>query len=134
MIEAIRSERRFGVTAQLTSAQQMRLYAFINSDTWPDLLDIMEMVCIEQESKLLNTEAADEAKVLAEHKMSKAAWQIFVHMQEKIAEQANYYRTMIATEPARQALSKDERYLENLLDPTRGNLDDAEDAMLGDSR
>ena len=36
------------------------------------------------EHKLINTDPADEKAVLANHRMAKAAWQIFTHMQDKL--------------------------------------------------
>ena len=92
MIEDTRNERTFGVTAELRPLQRRNLLNLRNSEVYPDLLDVMEMVCIETESALINTDAADEAAVLANHKMTKAAWQIFIHMQEKIDTEAKLFR------------------------------------------
>jgi hypothetical protein len=120
MIEnAIRSERRFGVTAELTPLQRRNLFQIRNSETWPDLLDVMEMCCIEIETELINTAADREAEVLANHKMAKAAWQIFTHLQEKVDKEISLYvnsNAQIATLPM---LTAEEQLVENMLDPTR---------------
>lgn len=120
MIEnAIRSERRFGVTAELTPLQRRNLFQVRNSETWPDLLDVMEMCCIEIETELINTAADREAEVLANHKMAKAAWQIFTHLQEKVDKEISLYvnsNAQIATLPM---LTAEEQLVENMLDPTR---------------
>lgn len=114
----IRTERRFGVTAQLDPNALRRLYLTRSSEVWGDLLDVMEQCCIEIESTLINTNADDEKAVLANHKMSKAAWQIFTHFQERIDAEINtYLSSMLPTPPAPPRPFEDlER--EHLLNPT----------------
>jgi len=97
----------------------MHLLNFRNSEVYPDVLDVLEMVCIETETKLINTDPADEAAVLANHKMAKAAWQLFTHMQEKIEEEANHYLKSVQQKPPVPELTLREQFIENLLDPTR---------------
>ncbi len=126
MEQELRTERTFGVTSTLKPAQRMRLLAFLNSEVYPDVLDVMEMVCIELESKLINTEAEQEAAVLANHKMTKAAWQIFVHIQQKIADESALYLRSVEKKPPVPALTEQERYIENLLNPTRPSPEEAE--------
>ena len=118
MIEEIRTERTFGVTSELKPAQRMRLLALSNSEVYPDVLDVMEMVCIEEETKLINTDPADEAAVLANHKMAKAAWLIFTHLQEKITSEGRLYLRSIEKKPPVPALTAQEQLIENILDPT----------------
>ena len=115
----IRTERTFGVTAELRPIQRRNLLNLRNSEVYPDLLDVLEMVCIETESILINTDAADEPAVLANHKMAKAAWQIFAHMQEKIDLEAKLYIASQAKQPPIPELTQREQWQENLLDPTR---------------
>ena len=67
----IRTERSFGVTGQLTSTQRLNLYNLRQEATYHDLLDVMEMVCIEFESTLINSDPADKETVLANHRMAK---------------------------------------------------------------
>jgi hypothetical protein len=124
MIETIRNERSFGVTAQLTPEQRRDLAGLRVSDAWPALLDVMEMCCIEIETNLLNTEAEDEDAVLANHKMAKAAWIIFVHMQEKVDFEISAYMASIAKQPPIPELTPEEQMTENILDPTRPLPDD----------
>jgi hypothetical protein len=114
-----RTERTFGVTAELTPIQRRNLLSLRNSEVYPDLLDVMEMVCIETESMLINTDAADETSVLANHKMAKAAWLLFTHMQEKIETETKLYLASQAKQPPIPELTPQEAYIENLLDPTR---------------
>ena len=80
-----RTERTFGVTAELKPIQRRNLLNLRNSEVYPDLLDVMEMVCIETESALINTDPANKSAVLENHKMAKAAWLVFIHMHEKIS-------------------------------------------------
>ena len=114
-----RTERTFGVTAELEPIQRRNLLNLRNSEVYPDLLDVLEMVCIETETQLINTDAADEPAVLANHKMAKAAWQIFIHMQEKIDEEAKLYLASQAKQPPVPELTPREQWIENILDPTR---------------
>jgi len=118
MIEA-RTERRFGVTAGLTALQRRNLFTIRNSDGWSDVLDVMEMCCIEMETKLINTEPAAEADVLANHRMAKAAWQIFTHLQAKIDNEISFYLSGVATKPLIPAMTREEQEIENILDPTK---------------
>lgn len=124
----LRTERTFGVTAGLKPTQRRNLTMLKDSELYPDLLDVMEMVCIEVESKLINTDAADESAVLANHKMAKAAWQMFVHMQEKIAQESQLYLRSVAREPIIPQLTRQERWKESTLNPTIPEPADEEDA------
>lgn len=119
MTPETRTERTFGVTSELRPAQRRNLLAFRNSEVYPDVLDVLEMVCIETETKLINTEPSDEAAVLANHKMAKAAWQMFTHMQEKIDLEANAYLRSVEPKPPIPELTDQEKLYENILDPTR---------------
>jgi hypothetical protein len=114
---AIRTERRFGVTAKLEPNQRRNLNALRNSEVWDDLLDVMEQTCIEVETDLINTSAAEEAEVLANHKMAKAAWKIFTHFQEKIFSESSLYLESVAKKPPVPELTAEEQFIENILDP-----------------
>jgi hypothetical protein len=115
----IRTERTFGVTAELRPIQRRNLLSLRNSEVYPDLLDVLEMVCIETETRLINTDAADESAVLANHKMAKAAWQLFTHMQERIDAEAKLFMSSQAKQPPVPELTEREKLWENILDPTR---------------
>lgn len=119
MSDAIRTERSFGVTSELRPAQRMNLLSFRNSEVYADVLDVMEMVCIEVETNLINTDPANEAAVLANHKMAKAAWQMFTHMQEKIESESIAYLRSVEKQPPVPELTEREKLFENILDPTR---------------
>lgn len=118
MNDAIRTERRFGVTSQLSPAQVRNLFALRNSETYPDLLDVMEQCCIEVETILINTDADKEAEVLANHKMAKAAWMIFTHLQEKLNANVNSYMSSVAEPVKLPELTEEEMERENVLNPT----------------
>lgn len=119
MIEGIRTERRFGVTSKLTPEARRNLLAIRSSDAWPDVLDIMEMCCIEIETKLINTEPAQEADVLANHKMAQAAWQIFTHLQTKIDDEISLYLRSIEKPTLVPPMTPEEQLIENIIDPTK---------------
>jgi hypothetical protein len=119
MTEVIRTERRFGVTAQLSAGQRRDLLNIRNGPEWQTVLDVMEMCCIEVETRLINTDAEQELEVLANHKMAKAAWMIFTHLQEKIDAELSQYLSSMAKEPLVPPLTAEEQDQENILDPTR---------------
>lgn len=117
MTGEVRTERRFGVTAQIEPRAVRNLFALMTSETWDDLLDVMEQVVIEIEGDLINTPAEDEAAVLANHKMSKAAWKVFTHLQQKVL-QLSISQMSVANEPEVPPLTEEERERENILNPT----------------
>jgi len=119
MTEPLRTERTFGVTAELRPIQRRNLLAFRNSEVYPDVLDVLEMVCIETETKLINTDPADEPAVLANHRMAKAAWQMFTHMQQKIEAESQLYLRSVAQQPPVPELTSTEQWVENVLNPIR---------------
>jgi hypothetical protein len=126
MDDTIRTERSFGVTSELRPIQRRNLLAFRNSEVYPDVLDVLEMVCIETETNLINTDAADEKSVLANHRMAKAAWQMFTHMQEKIQSESDAYLRSVTPKPPVPELTPQEQMVENILDPTRPAPDEEE--------
>jgi hypothetical protein len=123
MNEAIRTERRFGVTAQLQPLQRRNIMNLRNSEAWPDALDVLEMCCIEIETRLINTPVENEAAVLANHKLAKAAWIIFIQFQEKLDVEIALFLASVAPKSEVPELTPDERLIENILDPTRGSPD-----------
>ena len=126
MIEtSIRTERRFGVTAQLTAQQRRNLFQIRNTESWSDVLDVMEMCCIEVETQLINTNPAEESAVLANHKMAKAAWLIFTHLQQKMEDEISQYLSNVAQKPPAPTTTTEEQLVENILDPTRPMIVDA---------
>ena len=115
----IRTERRFGVTSQLQPHQRMHLWAMRESEAWPDLLDVMEMCCIEIETVLINTPAEAEAAVLANHKLAKSAWIIFEQFQLKVDLEISQHLTAIQKQPPVPPLTPEEMFIEHTLDPTK---------------
>jgi hypothetical protein len=125
MIEA-RTERTVGVTSELKPLQRQHLLAFLHSEVYTDVLDVMEMVCIEMETKLINTDAADHSAVLANHRMAKAAWQIFTEMQLKIADEASRHLQAVTKNPPVPQLTAFEKLVDNIVDPTNPPPDNEE--------
>ena len=115
----IRTERRFGVTAELKPVQRMRLASLYNSDVWPDALDVMEQCCIEIETELLNTSVSEKAAVLARHQSAQNAWKIFTHFQEKIKTETFLYLESVAPKTPVPEMSAAEKWAENVLDPLK---------------
>jgi hypothetical protein len=126
MNEVLRTERSFGVTSELKPIQRRNLLNVRNSEAWPDVLDVLEMCCIEIETRLINTDPAKSEEVLANHKLAKAAWVIFTQFQEKIDSEIAVFLASVAPKSAMPELTPREQLIENILDPTKGNpeLDD----------
>jgi hypothetical protein len=122
----VRTERRFGVTATLSPEARRNLQAVRGSFSWDDLLDVLEMVCIEKETDLINTPASDEPAVLANHKMAKAAWQMFTHFQEKVNFEVSLYAEAAPSQPI-PAMTREEMEHEHILNPTHFFEDDGGD-------
>lgn len=118
-LTTIRTERTFGVTAALEPVQRRNLFNLVHSEIWPDLCDVLEMVCIETETVLINTDPSEKVKVLEAHKMAKAAWQLFEHMQTRVFEEARTYEASVAKQPPVPRLTVDEQRIEAVLDATR---------------
>src|SRR5947209_1834445 len=111
----IRTERSFGVTGRLEPNQRIHLLHLVNSEVWPDLLDVMEMVCIELETKLINTDADKPDEVLANHQMAKSAWLVFTHMQEKIQLEAASHMASVVPKSVAPELTDEEAERDNIL-------------------
>lgn len=118
MNDAIRTERRVGVTSRITPSAARNLYVLTLGETWPDLLDVLEMTCIEVETVLINTDPSKAAEVLANHKLSKAAWMMFEMMQAKIIEASNTYLQSAAKQPVVPEQTQEEKERDQLLNPT----------------
>ena len=84
MNNEIRTERTHGLKDALTSRQRAALVSIRHAEGYEALLDLIEMCCIEQETRLINAEVSDTEKILAEHRMAKAFWQIFQGVQKKV--------------------------------------------------
>lgn len=128
MKEEVRTERRFGVTASLEPIQRRNLFNVRNSEAWPDVLDVLEQCCIEIETRLINTEVENEKAVLANHKLAKAAWVIFIQFQEKIDAEIAVFVASVAPKRAVPELTPQEALIENILDPTKPYYDEAEES------
>jgi hypothetical protein len=83
-VTEIRTARSHGVREKLNSGERTALIQIRSMPGYEVLLDLMEMSCIEQESKLINTPVDRPDSVLAEHRMSKAFWQVFQAVQKKV--------------------------------------------------
>jgi len=124
MEQAIRTERTFGVTAELKIVQRRNIHNLIHSEVYPDLLDVIEMVCIETETNLINTNADDEKAVLANYRMAKAAWQMFTHLQEKLFSESQAFVALTARPTPVPEPTPQELWRDNLLNPTLPAPDD----------
>lgn len=119
--QSVRTGRTFGVTAELKPTQRRNLFNLLHSEIWPDLCDVLEMVCIETETALINTDPAERIKVLENHKMAKAAWQLFEHMQNRIFLESQTYEMSVAKKPLIPQMTEEELRIQSILDATVPN-------------
>lgn len=89
--EGVRQPDTCGIRSKLNKQQQQALHVMSESQGYQVLLDVIEMACIENDAKLINSAPADPEAVLAKHRMSKAFWQIFMAIQKKIEYERNEY-------------------------------------------
>ena len=89
--DEIRTERSFDLKGKLSMQQQEALFALRQSAGYSTLLDVIEMACIEQETRLINVDVTEPERIIAEHRMAKAFWQIFVALQKKVEYECNEY-------------------------------------------
>lgn len=83
----------------LSDGQKNDLLSLVKSPVWPTVLDLMECLCLEEETNLINVDAADEDRVLAFHKISKASWGHFVKFQKRVQQAVNEYLESVAAPP-----------------------------------
>lgn len=89
MSEEIRDERTQGLQERLSPAQRSALLQIRYTPGYEAILDVMEMACIEQETRLINVEVDKPETIVAEHRMAKAFWQVFTAVQKKIEAEIN---------------------------------------------
>lgn len=81
----VRTKRTLSVMdAPLKGEEKLFLSQLYNGPHYEALLNLFERSCIEQDTRLINTDAKDVQAVLSEHRMSKAMWLLFVEVQRKI--------------------------------------------------
>lgn len=73
----------------ISPSDAVELQRMVNSRGWQVALDLMEAAVIEQDTALINAPVEDEAKVLGQHKVAKAAWMFFVDVQKKMQIEIN---------------------------------------------
>jgi hypothetical protein len=105
---SVRQSNTAGLRSQLTGAQRAALYRLSELPEYQALLDVIEMACVEQDTRLINTDAANPEAVLTEHRMSKAFWQIFVAIQKKVEYEREEFLGLQQKASAAEETSEDE--------------------------
>lgn len=80
----VRTERTHGIRAGLDASARGSLLQIRHMPGYEVLLDLMEQACIEQESKLILSPVSEPDKIVAEHRLAQAYWQVFVTLQQKV--------------------------------------------------
>lgn len=117
MIEIPMREGRTDLANRTLRPDQRReLFGLVkNEPLYLLLLDLMEMQCIQTEIDMINADAADDSKVLAMHKISKAAWQFYVNFQKRIQLEVNALNDMFMSESRDEPISPDLSGVEHLM-------------------
>jgi hypothetical protein len=97
-----------GLRSKLSKMQQGHLYQLSEQPGYQVLLDVIEMACVEQDTKLINADPAQPETVLSEHRMSKAFWQIFVAIQKKVEYEREEFLAIRMKENAPEAVPDEE--------------------------
>lgn len=100
---------------ELSTRARGLLASLVEEEGYQVLLDIMEMACIEFETVLLNTDPARHDAVLANHQQSRAAWQVFVSMQQRVKAEVQQLRRAQSNVPAQS--TEDDRDVLDITDP-----------------
>jgi hypothetical protein len=116
-VSEIRTERTHGLKDQLSSRGRAGLVSIRHSDGYEALLDLMEMCCVEQETRLINVEVENTEKVVAEHKMSKAFWQVFVGLQKKVEVEIALHLGLLEDQQQRKQAADEYDETQQLLRP-----------------
>lgn len=74
---------------ELSELERRELYRIVQMPGYTILLDMMQRLCIEEETRLINAEPAQEKEVLAAHVMAKARWNFFVDVQARLEQEIN---------------------------------------------
>lgn len=81
----VRTERTLSVMdVPIKGEDKLFLSQLYNGPHFEAFLNLMERSCIEQDTRLINTDVKDQQAVLAQHCMSKAMWLLFTEIQLKI--------------------------------------------------
>ena len=112
-----RTKRSISPTHQLTDEDRNRLAQIYTHPGYQVLLDVMEQVCAVQETRLINAEVKDARAILAEHRKTQAAWQIFAGMQERVTKEMQRYNSAIVPAAADEFLSEHEEEVLEVTNP-----------------
>lgn len=107
MSEEIRTDRTHGLKERLPAGARGHLVQIRYMPGYDVILDLIEMCCIEQETRLINVPVEDEKTIIAEHKMSKAFWQVFQAIQKKVESEVNIQLQLDQERKAEQEDSDD---------------------------
>lgn len=113
-LDVIRTERT-GVTGKIPDHKRALLYQGMQTGVVDVLYDIIEAECIKQETKLINLEPHQKEQILAEYRMSKAFWQIFVGLQKTVQHEVKEH---LGQQDLAPALSEEQEEINETLDPT----------------
>ena len=112
-----RTQRTLSVRDQTFSPEKLQRIARLALDTgYEDLLDIMEMACIQQETALINTPVEQADRVLGEHCLAQASWQFFTYVQKQVQNAYNQRTANNATaaDDAAESFEDDQERLQGV--------------------
>lgn len=99
---------------KLDRLKRESLYQMTQLPGYKVMLELMEMICILQDAHLMAVDAADEKRVLAEHRITQAQWNFFSQIQKQIAYECN---ELIGPKDENEEKTTEQAAIEQLLDP-----------------
>lgn len=88
-IDIFTRPRNAAVPTTLNEVQRNHLYQLTLHQGWPVLLQLMEMFCLVQDAALYSVDPGDERKVIAEHRIGLATWNLYDKVQNQVKYEVN---------------------------------------------
>lgn len=108
-------ERETSATKTTLMEQDRRdLFAMTQLPGYGVFLRLMEMKCILQDAALMAVDEADDKRVLAEHRITKAKWEFFAEVQGQVQHEVN---ELFA--PAGEKVDPEQQEMARILDATQ---------------
>lgn len=78
------------------------------------LFRLLEMKCVLQDATLMSIDAADEKRVLAEHRITQAKWEFYADIQKQVAFECN---ELLSGRDAGETKTDEQVEIERIVDP-----------------
>jgi hypothetical protein len=114
-MEILKREQRKPAKTTLSQGKRQALLQIVNTQGYAVILELLEMECVLQDATLMGIDPADEKKVLAEHRVGIAKWELFAEIQRQIEHEVKELVNGAAEGPV---MTDEEKEIAAILDPT----------------